>query len=89
MPRRSAGGDLVGADVEAAIDGRRVAVDDLAAVALGQGQRQRALAGGGRPEDRDDRPASSDACDDVDDEDEEEDQETELLRAGHRGGVSL
>ena len=46
---------LVGADVEAAIDRRRVAVDDLAAEPLGQRQRQRALAGRGRPEHRDDK----------------------------------
>jgi hypothetical protein len=36
-------GDLVGADVEPAVDGGRVAVDDLAAVTLGDRQRQRAL----------------------------------------------
>ncbi len=47
---------LVGADVEPAIDRRRVAVDDLAAEALGQRQRQRALAAGGRAENRDDQP---------------------------------
>ena len=46
--------DLVGADVEAAIDGGRVAVDDLAAVALGDRQRQRALPGRGRAEHGDD-----------------------------------
>ncbi len=39
---------LVGADVEAAVDGRGVAVDDLAAEALGGGQRQRRLARGRR-----------------------------------------
>ena len=50
MPRRSADRHLVGADVEAAIDRGRVAVDDLAAEPLGQRQRQRALAGRGRPE---------------------------------------
>ena len=40
-------GHLVGADVEAAVDRGRVAVDDLAAEALGGGQGQRRLAGGG------------------------------------------
>src|SRR5258708_14687178 len=33
--------------------------------------------------------ASSNAGDDVDDEREQQNQETELLRARHRGGVSL
>ena len=45
---------LVGADVEAAIHGGRVAVDDLAAEPLGERQRQGALAGRGRTEDGDD-----------------------------------
>ena len=44
--------DLVGADVEAAIDRGRIAVDDLAVEPLGERERQRALAGRGRPEDR-------------------------------------
>jgi hypothetical protein len=44
---------LVGADVEAAVDGCRVAVDDLAAVALGSRERERALSGRRRSEDRD------------------------------------
>ena len=43
---------LVGADVEAAIHGGRVAVDDLAAVALGERERQSTLAGRRRPENR-------------------------------------
>ena len=47
-------GNLVGADVEPAIDRGRIAVDDLAAVALGDRQRQRALARRGRTENRDD-----------------------------------
>src|SRR5881397_3819845 len=37
-------------DVESSIDGRRVAVDDLAVVALGQRERQRAFAGRRRTE---------------------------------------
>ena len=45
---------FVGADVEAAIHRRRVAVDDLAAMPLGDRQRERALAGRGRTENGDD-----------------------------------
>ena len=92
MPRRSAERHLVGADVEAAIDGGRIAVDDLAAVPLGERQRQRALARRGRPENRDDEPASSAPTRDehVDDEGDQEDQETELLRMRvTAGGASL
>src|SRR5206468_6021068 len=48
--------DLVGADVEAAIDGGRIAIDDLAVEALGEGQGQRALPGRGRAEDGDGQP---------------------------------
>src|SRR6185369_1355460 len=44
---------FVGADVEPAIDGGRVAVDDLAVVALGNRQRQRALPRRGRAENGD------------------------------------
>ena len=44
---------LVGADVEAAVDRGRIAVDDLAAEAAGQRDAERALAGRGRAEDRD------------------------------------
>ena len=44
---------LVGADVEAAIDGRRVAADDLAVEPLRERDAERALAGRGRPEDGD------------------------------------
>ena len=43
---------LVGADVEAAIDGCRIAADDLAVEALGERDGEGALAGGGRAEDR-------------------------------------
>jgi hypothetical protein len=45
---------LVGADVEAPIDRGRVAIDDLAGVLLSQRERQRALAGRRRPENRND-----------------------------------
>ena len=45
---------LVGADVEAAVDGGRVAVDDLAIEPRGHRERQRALAAGGRSEHGDD-----------------------------------
>ena len=41
MPRRSADGELGGADVHAAVDLHRVGVDDLAAQPLGQVERQR------------------------------------------------
>jgi hypothetical protein len=41
---------LVGADVEAAVDGRRVATDDLAAEPFRQREREGALPGGGRTE---------------------------------------
>ena len=50
MPRRSGCRHLVGADVEAAIDGRRIAVDDFAAVALREGEGEGALAGRRRAE---------------------------------------
>jgi hypothetical protein len=49
---------LVGADVEAPIDGGRIAGDDFPAEALGQRQRQRALAGGGRADDREQQRAA-------------------------------
>src|SRR5215207_3022440 len=42
---------LVGADVEPAINRRRIAVDDLAAEAFGEREREGALATRGRPED--------------------------------------
>ena len=81
---------LVGADVEAAIDGGRIAVDDLAAEALGERQRQRALAGRGRPEDGDDERRSPHANDRrTTMNDEQQHHQTELLRPGHRGGISL
>jgi hypothetical protein len=44
--------ELVGADVETPVNGGGVAVDDLAAVPLRERQAQRALAGRGRSEDR-------------------------------------
>jgi len=47
--------DLVSADVEAAIDSRRIAIDDLAVKSLRQRKRERGLPRGGRPDDRDDR----------------------------------
>ena len=53
MPRCCVERHLVGADIEAAIDRRRVAIDDLAAIALRQREAERALAGGGWPEDGD------------------------------------
>ncbi len=58
MPDATALGDghLVGADVEAAEDGRGVAVDDLAAESLRQRQGEGALASRRRPEHRDERP---------------------------------
>jgi hypothetical protein len=49
-----AGGDLVGADVEAPVHRGRVAVDDLTSTRGGQRQRQRALPRSRRPENRDD-----------------------------------
>jgi hypothetical protein len=48
------GGHFVCANVEAAIDGRGIATDDLAVVLLGKRQGQGALAGRGRPENRQD-----------------------------------
>src|SRR5262245_32960619 len=45
--------DLVGADVEAAVDSGRIAVDDLTRVTLRNGQREGTLASGGRPENGD------------------------------------
>src|SRR5262249_1471545 len=50
---------LRAADVEAAIDRQAVAGDDLAAVAERQPERERALAGGRRPDDRDQRRRSN------------------------------
>ena len=56
---------LVGADVEAAIHGGRIAIDDLAAELVSQRNRQRALANRRRTENRDDerrwhaRPAAT------------------------------
>ena len=44
---------LVGADVEAAVDGRRVTADDLAVEPVGERDAERALAGRGRTDDRD------------------------------------
>src|SRR5678815_6099339 len=44
------GPQLVGADVRSAIDGRRITVDDLDAIALGQRQTQRALPRSSRPQ---------------------------------------
>ena len=91
---------LVGADVEAAEHGRRVAIDDLAVVPLGDGERQRTLAGRGGPENREDegsghdsartgrRPGLLQAHEHVNDEREQKDEEAELLRPG-QGGVSL
>jgi hypothetical protein len=49
-------GHLVGTDVEAAEDGRGVAVDDLAAKSLRQRQGEGALASRRRPEHRDKWP---------------------------------
>ena len=46
---------LVGADVESAIDGGRIAADDFPAEPLRERDAERALAGGGRAEDRDER----------------------------------
>src|SRR5215471_10341292 len=43
-------GHLIRADVEAAVDGGRIAVDDLAVVPLGQRQPECALSRGGRTE---------------------------------------
>ena len=52
--------DFVGADVETAINGGRIAVDNLAPAARRERHRQRALAGRRRPEDRDEcRPSIS------------------------------
>ena len=45
---------LVGADVEAAVDGRRIATDDLAAEPFRQRERERALPGRGGTENGDD-----------------------------------
>jgi hypothetical protein len=47
------GRDLVGADVDAAIDGRRIARDDLAAKRFREPQRELTLAGRRRTDDRD------------------------------------
>ncbi len=47
------GVELVGADVEAAIDDRRIAANDLAVEGLGNGERQGALAAGRWANDRD------------------------------------
>ena len=49
-----AGGHLVGADVEAAVDRGRVAVEDLAVELAGQRQSERALPRRGRPQHRQD-----------------------------------
>ena len=47
--------NLVGTDVESAIHGGRITVDDLAAVAVGNGEGERALPGRGRTENRHER----------------------------------
>ena len=47
------GVELVGADVEAAVDGRRIAGNDLAVEGLRNGERQGALAAGRRANDGD------------------------------------
>ena len=49
------GRELGGADVHAAVDLHRVGVDDLAAEALREVEREPRLAGGGRADDGDDR----------------------------------
>ena len=51
MPRRSAIGHLVGPDVEASIDGGRIAAHDFPAEPCGERYAERALAGGRRSED--------------------------------------
>jgi hypothetical protein len=50
---------LVGADVEAAIDGRRVTADDFAAVPERQLEAERAFASGSRAEDGENRSGRS------------------------------
>src|SRR2546428_344388 len=52
---------LLGADIEAAVHGRRIAIDDLPVVPLGDGERQRTLAGRGGPEDREDEGSAHDS----------------------------
>ena len=42
---------LVGADIEPPIHGRRIAIDDFAPESLAERQRERALPGGGRSQD--------------------------------------
>ena len=76
---------LVGADVEPAVDRGRVAVDDLAAVLLGERERQRALAGRRGPENGEDaRIGHCRRMTDVHDERAHQKEKTQLLRARHR-----
>jgi hypothetical protein len=52
--------DLVGSDVEAAIDGRRIARDHLAAESARERDRERAFSCGRRADDRDERRTCQD-----------------------------
>ncbi len=84
---------LVGPDVEPAVDGGRVAVDDFPAVPLGDGQRQRALPRRGRAENGDDETRSHcralpHAQEHVRDEGDQQDHEAELLRPRHERVLS-
>ena len=49
------GRDLVGADVEAAVHRRRIAIDDFAAEPLRNRERQRTFSRGGRTQNRNER----------------------------------
>ena len=99
MRNALAGGDrhLVGADVEPAVDGRRVAADDFAVEPLRERDAERALAGGGRTEDRDEpRPLPSPRRERAHDRERRQDgqqqQQADLLRPRrlhHDPGFSL
>jgi hypothetical protein len=73
---------LVGADVEATVDGGGIAADDFAAACQRDVDPKRALAGSGRPKDGEDRRAQGLHPDESESHDgPEENQESELLRA--------
>ncbi len=76
--------DLVGADVESTIDRGRIAIDDLAATALGERESECALPRRGRTQDGDDLTAPhyrAEANDEIRDEEADENQQPEPLRS--------
>ena len=76
---------LVGADIEAAVDGGGIAADDLAAAPQRQLDAERALACCGRTQDGENRRAQTLHPEEGEDDDRaEKNQETELLRAGRQ-----